>query len=192
MMLIQVKSIFVAALMSALIAVGCSQNKSNSNSSANTNFDYEKTSSQFDSKVCGLAYEVEYNGEEPRSFMLAQSLPEIWIVVKNGTQNAELDCDQKKIKLSGAARKLLEKQWTDRNEFNCSRFILGVAPGREDLKGDTKSLEATAETEIQLVTTPVSDEKNAGNITSREADEMIWLIGRWSLDLTMAVKKSNK
>lgn len=187
----QTRLIFVTVLMSALIAVGCSQNQSNSNGSANTNLMYEDISPQVDSKVCGLMSEVEYNGEEPKSFMLAQPLPEIWIVEKNGTQNAELDCTQGKIKLSGAARKLLEKQWTDRNEFNCSRFILEAAPGREDLKGDTKSLESTAETEIQLMSTPVSDEKNVRNITSREADEMIWLIGRWSLDLTMAVKKSN-
>lgn len=191
MVLTQTKSIFVAALMSALITVGCSQNKSNSNSSANINFGYEKTSSQFDSKVCGSMPEVKYNGEEPESFMLSQPLPEIWIVERTDNQNTELNCDQAKIKLSGAARKLLEKQWTDRNEFNCSRFIFEVAPGREDLKGDTKSLESTAETEIQLMTTPVSDEKNVRNITSREADEMIWLIGRWSLDLTKAVKKSN-
>lgn len=190
MVLTQVKSIFVTVLMSALIAVGCSQNQSNSNNSANTSLMYEQSSPQVDSKVCGSMYEVKYNGEEPESFMLSQPLPEIWIVEKVGSQNAEIGCDQAKVKLSEAAHKLLEKHWAERNEFNYSEGILKVPPGKEGLRRDYKSAKSFTETQQQLAEAPISDERNARNFTPREAEEMVLMIRDWSREILKAVKQT--
>lgn len=191
MTLTQTKSIFVTMLMSALIAAGCSQNQSNSNGSANTNLMYEEISPPVDSKVCGSMSEVKYNGEEPKSYMLSQSLPEIWIVEKVGNQNAELNCDQAKVKLSESARKLLQKHWTDWNEYNYLEGILKAAPGQEGLQRDTKLMKSFTETQQQLAATPVSDEKDARNITPREAEEMVLMIRNWSNEVFQSVKKFN-
>lgn len=190
MIITQTKSIFVTMLISALIAVGCSQNQSNSNGSGNTGLMYEEISPQVDSKVCGSMYEVKYNGEEPESFMLSQPLPEIWIVERVGNQNAELNCEQTKIKLSEAARKLLEKHWIDRNEYNYLEHILKAPSGKEGLQRDNKLMKSSIETERQLTATPVSDAKDARNITSREAEEMVLMIRDWSREVFKAVKNN--
>lgn len=189
MVLNQIKPIFATLLVSALIAVSCSQNQSNSNGFANTNLMYEEILPPVESKVCGSMYEVKYNGEEPKSFMLSQPLPEIWIVEKVGNQNVELNCEQTKIKLSEAARKLLQKHWIDRNEFNYADGYLGSPLGREGEKIDTKLMKSSIETEKQLTETPVSDEKNARNITSKEAEDMVLMIRDWSREVLKAVKK---
>lgn len=187
MIVTQIKPILVLVILSLLTAIGCSPNYSNSNTSAGNGND---PLSSVRSEVCGSMYEVRYNGEEVKSFLLSQPLPEMWIVEKKDNQNTEISCDETKIKLSEPARKLLQQHWVDRNEHNYSDGFLEHSSGQEGVKIDTLLMKSLTDTEKQLTETPVSDEYNARNITPKEAKSMVYMIRDWSYEVLKSVKDS--
>lgn len=187
----QFKIASLILMITGLLSIACQTDngslQSNSTTNHSANILIVKPQKTIDSKVCGAAKEIKYSGEDTKSFILSQPLPEIWIVKKEKDAN-EISCSGTKISLSEKSTKILQQYWQDKLEYNYLSDFVETKNGLEGIRRDTKLSKSYLEAKRNLEKMSISEGESSRNISPIESEEMLLFLTEFANKISQIVK----